>query len=120
MKIKIDINEDEELRTYIKGLIKQQVKAIARKEFTDMIGEALVNITKPDNVKRLFMSRLDNISTEILRKEIDFNHYSDEFIKPHMTKIINKRINNKEFDNRLNRLSEQMIKNKLKDLIDWI
>lgn len=68
MTVKLNINEDPELRAYIKDAIKGQVVSIAREEILNILKEVLKgklptvdpNTILRDEVLRLVKNQLDN------------------------------------------------------------
>ena len=85
MNVTLNIENDKELRAYIKDAVKGQVLSIVREEMMEIIKEELER-----KLKGLTSSRFDNITKDatkeavksILLKEHNVRTWDDSFIKP--------------------------------------
>ena len=83
MKIKLDLQEDDELRAYIKDLIRGQVVSIVRQDIQDVLHEV---VERTVNGKISTDTRLGRFIEEEILKEIK---------KQPIPQLIDKEIKNK-------------------------
>ena len=105
MNIKINISEDEELRTYMKQQITQQVKAIIRGELSQMIRDYITehaNSRIISETKSLFNNAIKNkvdnavmwpskTITEAITAGIE-KHFTDELFKSSINRAIDEKL----------------------------
>jgi len=87
MLVKLKIEEDEELRNYIKSLIKGQVVSIAREEIRNIVKEVfteksqyILNIS-PENILKEELSKS-------IKSSLNIGSYSSDYIKKKTDEII--------------------------------
>ena len=94
MRVKLNIEEDEELRNYIKSCIKGQVMSILREEIMVDIRAEIVRKYNSMHESSFYERQEAFISAakEIIYKESGISDYSTEFINPLLNKILTERI----------------------------
>lgn len=116
MTVTLNIENDIELRAYIKDAIKGQVLNIVREEFIQIVKDELERKVKgksEDYFNRMLDSAAQRAISDILYKENGVNRYNDNFIKPVVEAKVNECIANKDWS----RLIDDMAKQKVKALI---
>lgn len=121
MHLKLDLNQDAELRNYIKTLIEQQVKSIVREEFKQMIEkevyEKVESMSSFNNSQwiKMIQTSCDSYVNGIIRKKglWDYGQFSDE-VSEKIKSIISNKLDGKAFDNLVNKVASE----KLKKLIE--
>jgi len=76
MHLKINIENDEELRNYIKQVIAGQVKSISREMIKVMVLDAIA--TKADTIleEKNLKAMIERSIDEIVRRHLAYNHYN--------------------------------------------
>jgi ribosomal protein S3AE len=122
MHLKLDLEQDAELRLSIKKLIDQQVKSIVREQFNEIIEEEikkkLNTLTQNFNNNRwmaMIQTSCDKYTDNILRENgvFKFGGFSED-----ITKNIMQVISVKLDDRRFNELVTKTANEKLKQLIN--
>ena len=116
MKVTLDIKDDAELRNYIKDCIKGQVLSIVREEFIEAVKAEITR--KIDANSRdfnyLMKNAFDAAAKEIVLTKNGITDWSNDFIKPLATEVLNKRINdaikNTNWDSIVNTLAKEKVK----------
>jgi len=117
MVVTLNIENDTELRAYIKDCIKGQVLAITRGEFKTIVIEELEKKIKgSDNAgkfERMHKEATLQAVSNILYREHGVNSYSDRFIQPYVEAILDKVLVGKNWD----KLVDDLAKAKVRELI---
>lgn len=96
MKVTLNIENDAELRAYVKDLISGQVKSILREEIAEIIktvvhGKIKNSGVEVPNIEHIMKRQIE----EAVSKQLNSTGYTDPgFIKSEARKIINSYINN--------------------------
>lgn len=117
MKVTLNIENDDELRAYIKDCIKGQVLSIVHDEFKEMVLNEIERKIKGSdlrNFERMQHNATTEAITRILHKNHSVGNYNKDFIKP----FIDSRLDNvlKNFD--INKIVDDLAKEKLRKLIN--
>jgi ribosomal protein S3AE len=122
MHLKLDLNQDAELRLSIKKLIEQQIKSIVREQFNDIVEEEIkkkLNSLTENITNSKWMSMLqtscDKYTDNILRENgiFKFSGFSEDIIK-NIMQIISVKLDDRKFNELVNKTASE----KLKKLID--
>lgn len=115
MKVSLNIENDAELKAYIKDLIKGQVLSFTRDEYYSIVKEEIERKIKGTDINRFntyFKDSMTNAIRDILRKDHNVSQWSNSFIKP----IVEETINNIMRTINLNSIVNQAIKTKILEL----
>jgi hypothetical protein len=89
MKITLSLNDDVELRSYIKDMIRGQVKSVARDEMKSIIAEAITpKITSKEDINNMVKEEVKKQVINVLST----GSWSDDYIKAYTRKLINERL----------------------------
>lgn len=116
MNISLNIENDQELRAYIKDCIKGQVLSIMRDELTAVITKELERKWKgldKSNFDRMIKESLKNATRDILYKEHGINRWGSEYIKPFVEELVKESVINTNW----RKLVDDLAKEKVKSLI---
>ena len=116
MNVTLNIENDAELRAYIKDCIKGQVLAIVREEFTAMVKEEIERKIKGSdarNFERMQKEATVEAMKSILHKEHSISRYNSEFIKPYVEAVVKDAIAGKDWK----QMVDQLAKEKVRSLI---
>lgn len=114
MKVTLNIENDKELRAYIKDAIKGQVLNIVREEFLQMVKEELERKMKGTSdyaFKNMQQEAMTQATKDILYKECSVYNWDSSFIKPKKLDEVLKSTNWKL-------LVDNLAKEKVKKLIE--
>lgn len=117
MTVSLKIENDAELRAYVKDLIKGQVLTIVREEFLQLVIEELERKLKGTDkytFERMHKQAMSEAVEKILYKEHSISRYNNEFIKPYVEGIVEKAIKGKDWK----AMVDQLAKEKVKSLIN--
>jgi len=117
MNLKLNIEEDAELRLYIKDLIKGQVLNIAREEFvTAAKDELLHKIRALDQyaLQRMVKVSLQEYAKTMLDKELEGKSIKNLVLKPMAELKLDKIIDAKDWDKLVDELATTKIQKLLK------
>lgn len=91
MRAILNIENDEELRLYIKDCIRGQVLAIAREEYTEIVKSEFDRKMKErgNNFDYLMKQALKDTIQDILYSKYNVTAWSDQFIKPFIDERLN-------------------------------
>jgi hypothetical protein len=113
MNVTLNIENDAELRAYIKDAIKGQVLSIVRDEFTTMIKEELerkIKGTDNRNFERMQKGAMEQAIKDILLREHDITGWRNDFIKPYINAILEPLIINKDWRVLIDTLAKEKVK----------
>ena len=116
MKVTLNIEDDVELRTYIKECIKNQVLSIVREELLEIITKELDRKLKGSNgsnFERMQKEAMTIAIKGILYKEHSVSRYNSEFIKPYVEAVVKDAITGKDWK----QMVDQLAKEKVRSLI---
>lgn len=118
MQVTLNIENDKELRTYIKEAIKNQVLSIVREEFLTIVTEELdrkmknSNLIKSDyEINKCMTSAIQNI----LYKEHKVSQWNRDFIIPYIEKRVSDAINS--YGENFKILVDKSVKEKINNLL---
>ena len=101
MNVTLNIENDAELRAYIKDCIKGQVLSIVREEFVGIIQAELERKIKASG-ENAFDRMKKDAAAHAIRKILLEKHnvamWNDEFITPIVTALVNQSLGNKNWD----------------------
>lgn len=117
MNLKINISEDQELRNYIKELIKWQVISIVRDDIKSTIKEELKRISEKD-MNIYLRSCLQTIMPTFLRDNFKIDRRNDAFIAPYINEHLN--IILSSMNNDIKWIIAKIMKEKLSKIIEWL
>ena len=116
MNVTLNIENDAELRAYIKDCIKGQVLSVVREEFTAMVQNELERKIKGSdarNFERMQKDATVEAMKSILYKEHSVSRYNSEFIKPYVEAVVKDAIAGKDWK----QMVDQLAKEKVRSLI---
>jgi hypothetical protein len=116
MKVSLNIENDEELRLYIKDCIKGQVLSIVREDFLEIVKTEVERKVKVGgtNFDYLMREALRINIHDILINQYNISKWSDIFLKPFIDDFLEKVVKDKNWE----KLIEEGAKRKLAKLID--
>lgn len=117
MKVTLNIENDAELRAYIKDAIKGQVLSIVREEFLEIVREELerkIKGTSEYAFKRMQENAMIVATSNILYQNHDVNNWDSGFIQPYVNKKLDDVLKNKDWK----LLVDNLAKEKVKKLIE--
>lgn len=117
MKATINIENDQEIRAYVKDLIRGQVMSIAREEITDIVRqEILKKLRGADSyyMSNLIADSVKRVTADILYKEHNVDEWNTKWINPIIEKTVNSSIERK---NDWSKVIDEIAKDKIKSLI---
>ena len=116
MKVELNIENDDELRSHIKDAIKGQVLSIVRDEFLEIVRSEISRKIESTNQKAfdyLFNEAMKKAITDLLRSEHGVSEWYGSFIEP----IVKKHVEDISSKKDWNKLIDQAAKEKIKTLI---
>jgi DNA-binding HxlR family transcriptional regulator len=113
MNIKINLQEDEQLRNEIKNIIRGQVKKIIKEELKDLIHQEFLSELKKSLYKKKAETLFDEELHTLIKTQVDRLAVTDEFhnkiIKPIAERIISDHLSNLNLDDMVETLAKNMI-----------
>jgi len=118
MHLKLDLNQDAELRLSIKKLIEQQIKSIVREQFNEIVEEEikkkLTSVTENMSNSRwisMMQNSCDSYLRDILREKGVFNYggFSDELNK-NIMQILSSKLDDRKFNELVNKTASEKLK----------
>lgn len=116
MNVTLNIENDQELRSYIKDCIKGQVLSFVREEFQDMVMQELSRKMKgagTPQFEKMYREAFEMAIRQILYKEHKVSSWNSDFITPVVEKNVKEAIKGKSWD----KLVDDLAKEKIKQLI---
>lgn len=113
MNLTLNIQNDVELRAFIKDAIKGQVLAIVREEFVQMIKEELERKLKGGDeyaFERMTKEAIHNVVKSILLKEHSVSQWHTDFIRPIVEAEVSKAIAGKNWRQMVDQLANEKIR----------
>lgn len=114
MKVTLNIENDAELRAYIKDCVKGQTLSVIRSELLEIIKEELSRKLKALNTHDAFTKMVNQALVSaidsILRKEFGVNRWSDNFLRPFVENVVKEAIAGKDWNAMVNVLAKEKIK----------
>ena len=120
MKVTLNIENDAELRAYIKDCIKGQVLAIVREDFEQIVKEELTRKLKGSwdrNFEKMTEYTMQKAIKDILYKEHNITDWSSRFIEPYIKNILNPHLVGKDWLNIVDKLAKEKVKELLEKSI---
>jgi len=117
MKVTLNIENDAELRSYIKDCIKGQVLAIAREEFTAMVKEELERKLKgvdKFNFERMLRESMKDAVKSILYTEHKVKDWDSDYLKPYVEEIVNKSMKDRDWGKLVDDAAKRLINSLIK------
>ncbi len=112
MKVTLNIENDVELRTYIKDAIKGQVLNIVREEFLEIVREELerkIKGTTKYAFKSMQQEAMTKAISDILYKEHNVLNWNTDFIEPYINKKLDNVLKNKDWNLLVNNLAKEKV-----------
>lgn len=91
MQVVLNIENDEELRTHIKEMIKGQVMSIVREEFLEIVRTELNRKVKgmtAGHFDEMIKQGMKQALGEMLREDYNITQWNKDFIKPHINDLL--------------------------------
>lgn len=124
LKLVVDLDSDEELRTYVKEMIDDQVKSIVRQEFRNCIKEKIAEMVNKNISEGYILKILDQVTTRLVKDEIrtgdtfyDSKHNLRTRADQLIDEKINKLINEEELKIKIQSKVETMVKQIFENII---
>lgn len=124
LKLVVDLDSDEELRTYVKEMIDDQVKSIVRQEFRNCIKEKIAEMVNKNISEGYILKILDQVTTRLVKDEIrtgdsfyDSKHNLRTRADQLIDEKINKLINEEELKIKIQAKAETMVKQIFENII---
>lgn len=124
LKLVVDLDSDEELRTYVKQMIDDQVKSIVRQEFRNCIKEKISDTVNKNINEGYILKILDQVTTRLVKDEIktgesfyDSKHNLRTRADQLIDEKINKLINEEELKIKIQAKAETMVKQIFENII---
>lgn len=111
MNVTLNIENDAELRAYIKDCIKGQVLSIVREEMQEMIKEELNRKIKglnDSNFKRIFTEAMIKNIKDILQVNYNVKCWDNNWIKPIIGSLMEQYV--KQNESLINQLAKEKVK----------
>ena len=116
MRFYVDLDEDEEMRKYIKGLIKSQVISVARDFYNDTVKETLQKKLKEFTESDAFHQAIDDALRRVLSAEILYHHSSKEELMQRAASMLVKEVQVSSFYPEAREIAKAAIKTLAKEL----
>lgn len=116
MKVTLNIDNDKELRAYIKEQIKNQVLNIAREEFKEILKTELERKMKGLDkayFERLIKDCMKEVIRDILYKEHNVSNWSVDFVRPSVNERLNEVLDKVDWK----KMVDTLAKEKLRSLV---
>ena len=113
MKVTLNVENDAELRLYIKECIKGQVLSIVRDEFLEIVKQELerkVKASTNSNFGRMTKDALKQACSDICYKEHGVNSWREDFIKPYVEACVKEAVKNKDWKGMVDALAKEKVK----------
>lgn len=117
MKVTLNIENDEELRTYIKDCIKGQVMSIVREDFREMVKAELerkIANTSKYSFEKMMEEAMRDAIRKILNKDYKIGVWNDDYIKERVKELVDKALNGKDWNALVDRMATEKIRAMLK------
>ncbi len=88
MNIKINIEEDEDLRNFIKNAIEGQVRAINREDVLSSLKEEVAKKITKDRILEIAESQLRTGMIDVVLKAGVIQKWNTDWIKPYIEKVL--------------------------------
>ena len=122
MNITINIENDQELRSTIKDMIKGQVMALARDDITEILSleiERKIKNSNSNNFDRMLNNAIEKAVEKIMRNELKISFMNDKFIQPSIDRHIDKIFGQFQLtDEKIQKKIDESVKLKLKLIVD--
>ena len=113
MKVTLNIENDAELRAYIKDCVKGQVLSIVREEFNTIIKEELerhLKKTSTANFDFLLKNAMKESVGNILIREYGVSSWGTDYIKPYVSEKLTAVLANKDWNSLIDTLAKEKVK----------
>ena len=121
MNLKLTVNEDAELRAYIKDLIRGQVRSIMKEEYEAIVKEHLANTSKRIDKEidtAIAGTLVKHIDAEVRLKIIDYRDKIDEEFRKTILTIVENWMNTTYFSSPKDKHNlRSLVEDAVKDLI---
>jgi len=117
MKVTLNIDSDEELRSHIKEAIRGQVISLAREDAMLAIKDEFTKKVKAfsdGQFKELFNNAMHAVVKDVLQKEHKVSSWNNEFILPYVVNVLTTVLERVDWDKLVNELAVDKIKNLVK------
>lgn len=113
MTVTLNIEDDLELRAYIKDIIKGQVLSIVREEFLAIVREELEEKIKglsPLKFDSMMTASFENATSKILKEKYNVTFWNTDFIKPFVDAKLDTVLARTNWDDVVNKVASEKIK----------
>lgn len=113
MKVSLNIENDKELRAYIKDCIKGQVLSVVREEILETVKSELERKmirSNGYNFEYMVKESLTQVVTTIVRREHNIKSWSTDFIQPVIEKVVTDAIKEKDWKKLIDEEAKRQIR----------
>lgn len=116
MKVELNIENDKELRSYIKDCIRGQVLSIVREEFLEIVRNELERKMKEKGQNFDYLLKIA-LREAVIHKLADngISYWSTEFIKPYVDSKLDEVMKDVNWERLINEGAKRMINKLLED-----
>jgi len=117
MKVTLNIENDAELRAYIKDCINGQVLAIVREDFRDVVRteiERKLKATGAQSFDYMYKDATKSVIQDILYREHNVSTWGDTFIKTYVNLRLDSVLQNKDWSVLVDNLAKEKVKSLIK------
>ena len=120
MQVTLNIQNDEQLRSYIQDLIKGQVLSIVREELKEMIQTELERkikgFDKTNNFDYIVKLTLREGVRSLLQSRHNVVEWNTDYIKPFADRFIEESMKSVDFDRLVNQVADAKVQSIIKGL----
>jgi hypothetical protein len=117
MTVTLNIENDAELRAYIKEAVKSQVLSIVRDEFLQIVKDELERKIKGQDklyFDRMIRDSMQNAVSSICYKEHNVASWRNDFINPIVSSLVSASLMHKDWDKLVDDVAKEKVKSLLK------
>lgn len=117
MKVSLNIENDAELRAYIKDCVKGQVLSIVREGYVTIIKEEIER--KMQDKSSLYFEKIIRDSfviavTKICRDDFNVSDWNNKYLEPTIASVVQRAISGKDWNKLIDDLAREKVKSLLK------
>lgn len=113
MTVSLNIENDAELRAYIKDCIKGQVLAIVREEFLDIVREEFVDKVRKSrtvtNLDSVIQNAVNKIVKDTIHDKLNISEWSKDSLIPLVNQKLDAMLSTRDWDGLVNKLAIQKV-----------
>lgn len=113
MTVTLNIENDKELRAYIKDIIKGQVLSIVREEFLAIVREELeakIKGLSTYKFDKIITESFENATSKVLKEKCNVDFWDTSFIKPYVDAKLDTVLARTNWDDVVSKLASEKIK----------